>query len=88
MAEIVWVVILVFLVTAVQLAVYRYLGGRNDAAALEGHATDGPVRPAPGERGPGLEAPDATESHRCRACGTPNDPAFTFCRRCVTRLGA
>ncbi len=23
----------------------------------------------------------------CEQCGTPNDPTFTYCRRCVSQLG-
>lgn len=85
MAPIAWVVALIFLVTLVQIAVYRYLGRQGDTSALEVYSTDGPPRGVPAEGR--VATDDGSEGRRCPRCGAINDPSYTFCRRCVGRIG-
>jgi len=87
MAQLAWVLLLVVLVTVLQFAVYRYLGGGNDASSLEAYSTDGSPRAISGDGLVGADLDDE-DGRRCPACGEINDPTFTFCRNCVSRIGA
>jgi hypothetical protein len=95
-----WTLVLVYLAAFVllQLAVYRYLRGRDGAEA--GIAFAGPPNT---DRGPGTDPERGDRRHRgeardragrdgpfrrCPNCGETNDPdgPYTFCRNCATRL--
>jgi hypothetical protein len=43
--------------------------------------------PADGELDGGDDL-DESDTVVCRYCGAENDPGYTFCRRCVSELGA
>lgn len=83
-----WVVALIFLVTAIQLVVYLYFGGRRGSSAFEVYSTDGPSVTTAAEPSMAQSSGDRREGRRCPACGAVNDPSFTFCRDCISRIGA
>ncbi|CCQ37025.1 small CPxCG-related zinc finger protein [Natronomonas moolapensis 8.8.11] len=93
--------VLVLLVhAAFAVYLYRSLSGSTAERAGSAPGEDPPVEPSglppedrarssgvadlperPDDAGP---SPDGTV--QCSICGTPNDPQFQFCRRCVSEL--
>jgi hypothetical protein len=73
---------------AVSYLLYRRVTERRAAG---GEVADVDAAPAPGtpdEEAPGPETAGDRSRLTCSACGTPNDPDYRFCRRCVGELSA
>lgn len=74
--------------------VFRTVTGRWPLQSTPGGDAGDEADPGRGERNPDTGdsnrgASDANaggETIPCPICGTPNDPAFRFCRRCVSDL--
>ncbi|MCY4729056.1 zinc ribbon domain-containing protein [Natronomonas gomsonensis] len=80
MNTLVWLLLGVAALITVHMGILLYLY-RETATDSGGQTTEA----APDhERGP-REQPDRTV---CPACGAPNDPAYRFCRRCISDLSA
>ncbi|WP_246999294.1 DUF7577 domain-containing protein [Halosolutus gelatinilyticus] len=83
-------VLALVLVILVLFAPWRASGGEADRDDPERGSTDiggGPpfVRSADGVTAVEEPRPPPVPG-RCRACGTDNDPFYTFCRECLTPL--
>jgi hypothetical protein len=83
------VALLVPLLVVIPLLLLEYLR-TDDArdARLTGHSTD---TSPPGRVGDAAAvtdrvSPSDTETVPCRACGTVNEPEYTFCRECADHL--
>lgn len=57
----------------------------HDQDPPETEKTPAAVRPS-AARYVGTEPRPPANPGRCHACGTDNDPSFTYCRECLTRL--
>jgi len=93
--------VLVFLVhAAFAVYLYRSLSGSATGSTGDSKREDPPGEPsglpsgdragpsgaeAVRERSADVEAP-REGTVQCPTCGTPNDPQFQFCRRCVSEL--
>lgn len=98
-----WLVAGVVVLTLLQLLIYRYLRerqgsspvtGRNpqpkQAQGTDGRSASASVVDREEDRDFANVPPDSgspAQGRRCSACGAVNDPSFTFCRHCVSRLG-
>lgn len=74
-------VLLVALHVAVAAYLYRVALGR-DGAGSDAAAADDERPPSPG----GRRADPGDGRIPCPTCGTPNDPQYRYCRRCVADL--
>ena len=74
-------VLLVALHVAVAAYLYRVALSRDDPAS-DAAATDDERAVPPGDG----RADPADGTVPCPTCGTPNDPGYKFCRRCVADL--
>lgn len=85
MDPLVWIAVIAGLLVVIHLAVAVYLYQTATAA-------DGPIRSrAESDRAgetPGQSTDAAERRVACPACGTPNDPSYRFCRRCVADLSS
>ena len=89
MAQYGWVIAVVVVMGLVQFAVYYYLRTRTDASRLPARESTPPAMSP--DRAPEPRVRDEDEPTTglyCPTCGTVNEPGFTFCRRCVGRIGA
>ncbi|WP_336133732.1 DUF7577 domain-containing protein [Natronomonas amylolytica] len=83
MEQLVWLVALAALLFGLHAAVvvylYRKATGPTDPTDLLA-SSEGEYPPAEETTGPD------DERIACPTCGTPNDPSYRFCRRCISDL--
>ncbi|WP_330632659.1 DUF7577 domain-containing protein [Halocatena halophila] len=95
MNTLVWGLVILVLFPLLQIPVLLYLARNMEPEERE--ESDQPPTPAtsywinPGDPQPFVDAdreqsPSDSSVVRCPDCGTDNDPLYTFCRNCVTRL--
>jgi hypothetical protein len=80
MDTLVWLLLGVAMLIAVHMGILIYLY-RATVRDSGGRHTDAVEQDCP-------QRTDGTDSAVCPACGAPNDPAYRFCRRCVSDLSA
>lgn len=81
MNTLVWLLLGVAALITVHMGILLYLY-RETATDSSGQTAEPATTH---EREPRAEGPDRTV---CPACGAPNDPAYRFCRRCISDLSA
>lgn len=81
MNTLVWLLLGVAGLVAVHMGILLYLyRSATDSSTRSADAVD-----TDREHRPHVEQPDTMV---CPACGAPNDPAYRFCRRCISDLSA
>jgi hypothetical protein len=80
MNTLVWLLLGVAMLIAVHMGILIYLY-RATVPDSGGRRTDAVEQDRP-------QRTDGPDPAVCPACGAPNDPAYRFCRRCVSDLSA
>lgn len=80
----------IYLVIHLFTAYVRRRFGRAGRSGPDPRAGFEPRLEGPSNWNPPTEARPSlpTDAVRCPACGSPNDPTFTYCRNCIATLGA